>query len=96
VVQPLVENAVRHGVARSKTPATIRISARKENDHEGLVLRVANEGPPWDPDQARNGIGVGNLRRRLQFREGASLTLMQEDGITVAEIRLGKESGHGL
>lgn len=94
VLQPLVENAVRHGVARSKVPGTIRISARRAGAPGPLVLRVANEGPPWDPEAAGDGVGVGNLRQRLLFREGASLTLTHEGGITVAEVNLGKETGH--
>lgn len=94
ILQPLVENAVRHGVAKSKAPAAIWISARREAASDALVLRVANEGPPWDPGQARSGIGVGNLRRRLGFRAEASLTLSQEGGITVAEVRPGKEPPH--
>jgi hypothetical protein len=55
---------------------------------------VVNEGPPWDPGQARNRVGIGNLRRHLQFMEGASFSLPQEGGVPIAEVRLAKEADH--
>lgn len=73
ILQPLVENGVRHAVARRSTPGQIRISARREADQ--LVLRVADDGganaaPSSVP--ASTGIGLRNTRERLQALYGAA------------------------
>lgn len=96
LLQPLVENAVHHGIARRKQPGTIRIGARKAAGSEELVLQVANEGPDWDARTAREGVGVGNLKRRLLLLQGASLSLGREGAWTVAEIRIGKEACYAV
>jgi LytS/YehU family sensor histidine kinase len=64
LLQPLVENAVRHGIATRADGGVLRIEARL--DGERLRLSVEN---PFDPDApARPGVGLGlsNVRRRLQ------------------------------
>ncbi len=76
ILQPLVENAVKYGVAPSTEPVTIRISSRREGDD--LVLRVADTGASGKgtPGSVGFGIGLANVRDRLQARFGkdASLT----------------------
>ena len=70
ILQPLVENAVRHAVARRSTPGQIRISARRDADR--LLLKVADDGcanaPP--PPTAGAGIGLRNTRERLHALYG--------------------------
>ena len=75
LLQPLVENAVRHGVATTFDP--VEISLRAQRDAGVLVLSVANNGPrpaPADPT-ASNGIGLENVRARLRacYGEAGSL-----------------------
>ena len=70
ILQPLVENAVRHGIAHLLEGGTVTIGARREPS-EALRLRVAN---PCDPDRprSRSGTGVGllNVRRRVEAAWG--------------------------
>ncbi len=67
VLQPLVENAVRHGVEARSGDGAIRIAASRENGH--LVLEVVDDGVglPVAAGNAplREGMGLGNTRQRL-------------------------------
>jgi hypothetical protein len=65
ILQPLVENAIRHGFARSEEPMTIRIAAADRGDH--VALAVEDDGKAG-PVEAGNGIGLGlaNVEARLR------------------------------
>jgi two-component system, LytTR family, sensor kinase len=67
VLQPLVENAIGHGVTRRAGPGTIRIEAAIV-DHEVLQLRVLDTGPGFGsaPASRRTGVGLANTRARLE------------------------------
>jgi hypothetical protein len=72
ILQPLVENAIRHGVARRITCGLVMVSARRA---DGLLqLKVYNDGPGlqegWRMEEA-DGIGLANTRKRLQQLYGA-------------------------
>jgi signal transduction histidine kinase len=88
LLQPLVENAVRHGLADRAEGGTITIAAAP---HDGsLVLRVEDSGCGMSPD-ADDGVGIQNVRRRLEAHYGpeARLTLSPRPGSgTVAQIIL--------
>jgi two-component system LytT family sensor kinase len=80
ILQPLVENAVRHGIAQLAGPGMVRVQA--ERDGERLLLRIVNSGTL----QAglREGIGVRNTRERLSnlYGETASFELAAtSDGV---------------
>lgn len=83
-LQPLVENALRHGFARRRDPGTLRISARA--DDEALELLVRDDGPDADDStlSASNGAGIAlkNLRARLErlYGPSASLILRPREG----------------
>jgi LytS/YehU family sensor histidine kinase len=88
VLQPLVENAVRHGVARKSEPGTIELSAHASDDD--LVLTVSDDGPGYDPATAGSGVGLANTRARLETLFGAEGRLeiaRHEGGGTVATVR---------
>jgi two-component sensor histidine kinase len=66
LLQPLVENAIRHGIAPRSDPGRIEITARRDGDH--LTLAVRDDGPGLN-GHARNGkkgIGLENTRARLE------------------------------
>jgi sensor histidine kinase YesM len=92
LVQPLVENAVKHAVARSRAPVEIRIHAAMEG--RTLRVEVANDLPSEDEDEhlegAGAGVGIDNVRRRLEavFGKRATLTAGNEAGRFVATIRI--------
>jgi len=74
ILQPLVENAVRHGAAKSRAPVTIRVAASADGGH--LHLCVENEGGDGSgTPEAGNGIGLKNVRDRLAARYGAGARL---------------------
>jgi two-component system LytT family sensor kinase len=75
VLQPLVENAIKHGVAKRAEGGAIRVAASRAN--ERLSLSVYNDGPALRTDWAtsRVGIGLSNLRTRLQILYGTRFEL---------------------
>lgn len=77
VLQPIVENAVRHGLGRSEEAVTIEVVASSSN---GLLnLMVSDDGPGLVlPGPARWGIGLTNTRNRLARLYGDSANLCIE------------------
>ena len=71
ILQPIVENAVKYGVAKSKKPVTIRITAYEEAGR--LHIKVKDDGEAINPEEADAGTGVGlkNVCDRLTARYGA-------------------------
>jgi LytS/YehU family sensor histidine kinase len=75
VLQPLAENAVRHGLEPRSAPGTITISARREGDTLRLVVADDGLGLAADQSGARGGIGLANTEARLQALHGAAAKL---------------------
>ncbi len=73
ILQPLVENAIRHGIAPRAAPGLIEIRARREN---GMVqLEVCDNGAGLglaQPESLMKGIGLSNTRARLEQLYGSS------------------------
>ena len=89
VLQPIVENAIRHGIVRRPGPGSIRIAVTREGDE--TVLTIANTGGAVEPPgNGARGVGLANTRARLRelYGEDASLALASGGGITRATIRL--------
>jgi anti-sigma regulatory factor (Ser/Thr protein kinase) len=91
ILQPLVENAIKHGMSQSTTALHIRI--RAECEEEQLRLEVANTGrliPDAAPGKVAGGVGLANLRERLRllYQNRASLSLTQADGWVFARLSL--------
>jgi two-component system, LytTR family, sensor kinase len=66
ILQPMVENAIKHGIAKRVQGGAIRIAASRSN---GTVnLSVYNDGPslPADWEKSESGIGLSNVRSRLR------------------------------
>jgi len=64
ILQPLVENAIHHGVARSEAPLTIRIAAADRGDHVALVVEDDGQAGLSETYEA-GGLGLANVRARL-------------------------------
>lgn len=95
IVQPLVENAIKHGIARARAGGSVTLMAQLDSSRGTPVLRIVvrNTGGPLVGRGSREdgGIGLRNVRRRLQcyYGDSASLTLSHDsDGATLAELRL--------
>ena len=91
LLQPLVENALKHGPGRRAGPATVEISARRTEG--GLRLAVTDDGPGVaEPDSAiGNGVGLSNTSERLRtlYGERGSLRLTNRpEGGLVAAVHL--------
>jgi two-component sensor histidine kinase len=70
LLQPLVENAIKHGIAKRVAGGSVRVAGAC---HDGnLCLSVYNDGPalPADWQAAKTGVGLSNLRTRLQILHG--------------------------
>jgi len=68
VLQLLVENAIRHGVAKKADSGKVRITALRVGDR--LQLQVVDDGVGIDGDQISEGVGISNARSRLQHLFG--------------------------
>ena len=83
-LQPLAENAVRHGVRKKESGAgTVRISTRETPD--GYEITVADDGVGFDVhaysiDDGRSHIGLSNVRQRLQRISGGELQIESKPG----------------
>jgi sensor histidine kinase YesM len=84
LLQPIVENAIRHGVARRTTPGRVEIAA--ERDGERLIIAVRDSGAdpalrpgahPSASSRSAGGVGLSNARARLRelYREHQSLEI---------------------
>lgn len=94
-LQPLVENAVKHGVGRTTDPCTITVGAWPDDDR--LHLRVTDTGPGFDTTNAdvvlARGTGLANVRERLRLLfEGEALFSILPQGI---ELEMPFETAYG-
>ncbi|MGZ8979074.1 MAG: sensor histidine kinase [Allosphingosinicella sp.] len=85
ILQPLVENAVKHGVAPTSRPVIVRVGARRDGDD--LILSISdNGGAVAGSRSSGTGVGLDNTRRRLEViygPRGRLETLAHDDGFTV-------------
>jgi uncharacterized membrane-anchored protein YhcB (DUF1043 family) len=78
ILQLMVENAIKHGIAKRAHGGLVRISASRNNGT--LTLSVYNDGPSLStPNIAPSGIGLSNMRTRLQGLYGDAFTLDMHD-----------------
>jgi sensor histidine kinase YesM len=88
LLQPLVENAVTHGIAQRLEGGEIRIEAARRGGE--LVIAITNPRDADAPRRAGTGIGLQNVRRRLAALHGdeAELLLVPTDDAFRVELRL--------
>ena len=77
ILQPLVENAIRHGISRKRGPGTIEIRAARQGGM--LELSVADDGVGLPAQGLIEGIGLSNTRGRLDQLHGDDQTLDLRD-----------------
>ena len=88
-LEPLVENAVKHGIGWGGGAITVRTF----KDGERIVVQICDDGSKAADEDAEfelphNGIGIDNTRKRLQLQCGGTLTIDITDNGTTAEIVL--------
>jgi sensor histidine kinase YesM len=86
ILQPLVENAVKHGLGRTDGPCAISLQAVRADGR--LMLRVRDGGPGFDsidPDVVlKRGIGLANVSKRLSTQYGKEAVFrLHPDGVEI-------------
>lgn len=88
LLQPLVENAIVHGIAKLTSGGNLSFEANRVDDHLRVVIR--NDAPQDQPTLAGTGIGLANLRERLRVLYGGaahlSLERVAQQAIVVVEL----------
>lgn len=94
ILQPLVENAVRHGVEGQRQTCLIKVSAQSVDDR--LILKISNNGPPLkitnedalSHERKEGGVGLKNVRSRLDtvYDGDYIFSLEQSDKKTVTAL----------
>ena len=100
ILQPLVENAIRHGIAARSSPGCVVVRAAR--DGKMLSLEVKDDGPGIRSEAVpRNGVGISSTRARLEKLYGEShrfeLVNAEEGGLVVKlafPFRLIKDQAH--
>jgi two-component system, LytTR family, sensor kinase len=91
LLQPLVENALRHGLAKRVTATLLRIEARREGEELVLVVTDDGPGPEGGAAEPSEGVGLGNTRERLAtlYGDRARLELVRTpEGGAAATVRI--------
>lgn len=97
-LQPIAENAVRHGARGKRGVGTVKLATREYPEHYEII--VTDDGPGFDPeapalaDDGRDHIGITNVRDRLEQMSGGTLRIQSEPGKgTVVTIEIPKKRG---
>jgi sensor histidine kinase YesM len=70
ILQPLIENAVSHGIANLTEGGWIRLHATYDQQQTSVAIEVENTFDPEAPARRRSGVGLANVRRRIDTRYG--------------------------
>jgi LytS/YehU family sensor histidine kinase len=94
LLQPLIENAVKHGIAGLVEGGAIRLAAMRRGD--SVAITIENGFDPDAPAE-RTGLGLAHVRRRLQVRygEAAEFDAGPADGLYRVQLRLPCEAAPG-
>lgn len=94
-VQPLVENAVRHGVGTYDKGGVVRICTRRDNGK--IIIEVIDDGSGrssiTENQKSRKGIGIENVRRRLHSMSKGELEMLTNENGTTARITIEENGG---
>ncbi|HEY0875941.1 MAG TPA: histidine kinase [Vicinamibacterales bacterium] len=87
ILQPIVENAIKHGVSKRSGPGIVQVASRVDDGRLWLEVHDNGAGLSGSPrTQLRSGVGLANTRDRLECLYGADQTLELSDadgGLTV-------------
>jgi signal transduction histidine kinase len=90
ILQPLVENAIRHGMDLISFKVDVTVAARREADRVSISVRDRGPGLP-SPECLKNGIGLRNTSERLERLYGSEQSFRiqnAEGGGTIVEMRM--------
>jgi two-component system sensor histidine kinase AlgZ len=86
LLQPLVENAVKHGIAGLPEGGEIRLAVERQNGR--LAIVVENSWDPEAPPHRSGGMGLRNVQRRLEARYGKDASLLVNTEGELFQVRL--------
>jgi len=94
-IQPIVENAIKHGIAPLVAGGTVRLDARVEQGE--LCVKVTDTGHGF-PTADRSGVGLENVERRLELSYGGAARMAIESGQlgTVVSILIPTQVPHAV
>jgi len=94
LLQPLVENAIRHGIANLPEGGVIRLAAHRRADAVSIV--VENSFDPDSPSSLKTGLGLENIRQRLNARYGgeARISIRTDNNTFLVDLSL-PATAHG-
>lgn len=96
-VEPLVENAVKHGVTKKRGGGIVTISTGRTD--EGVQITVSDTGVGFDPEHymedGKPHVGIRNVRDRLRNMVGGSLSITSSKNGTVAVVTIPAKEGSG-
>ena len=89
-VQPLVENAIRHGIRTHEKGGTVRVSTRRSDGLIQVIVRDEGQGPSsvTDRQHHRRQVGTENVRERIERQCDGTLEVTSGPGGTTATITL--------
>lgn len=92
LLQPLMENAIRHGIANLPEGGEVRLTAERQNGR--LEILVENSWDPDAPPRRSSGMGLRNVKQRLEARYGkeAALRVMAEGDLFQVSLSIPMES----
>lgn len=93
-IQPLVENAVKHGICGKEDGGTLTLSTREKEDY--FEIEVADDGIGFDPEQmpqdGKIHVGIQNVKQRLYAMCGASVEIKSKIGEgTIVTVHIPKD-----
>jgi len=93
LLQPLVENAIRHGIANLPEGGVISLSAR--HNQNVVAIEIENSFDPDSPSSLKTGLGLENVHRRLHTRYGndAAISISTNDGLFTVQLRVPVQEG---
>ncbi|ASB90883.1 hypothetical protein CHH92_17565 [Bacillus sonorensis] len=90
MIQPLVENAIQHGIGRKRGGGWIKLIAKKETDHQ-YVVKVEDNGAGMTPEKQKeilspgfDRVGLRNINQRLKYFCGSELEIQSTPDVGTA------------
>jgi two-component sensor histidine kinase len=95
IIQPLVENAIKHGISQKKEGGRVEVSAESQDGN--MVITVKDDGVGWSAKPAYSGHGLENIMERLDLMYGKNheCTITSNNGVTV-RIKIPTGSSNGI